>query len=128
MVSILGYYVVSWPRLGSRMEAVDPVLVSDLLFCILFVGITLEAVRRTVGWSLLTVILTFLLFAFIGRLIPSWTSLAWIPELFKYSGFTPADAAENFTMTPNGLLGITTSTSLANSLAARPRPRWFLAD
>ena len=112
VVSILGYYVVSWPRLGSRMEAVDPVLVSDLLFCILFVGITLEAVRRTVGWSLLTVILTFLLFAFIGRLIPSWTSLAWIPELFKYSGFTPADAAENFTMTPNGLLGITTSTSL----------------
>ncbi|NIP94920.1 MAG: TRAP transporter large permease subunit, partial [Akkermansiaceae bacterium] len=34
------------------------------------------------------------------------------PELVKFSGFTAGDAVENFTMTPNGLLGVTTATSL----------------
>lgn len=112
VVAVLIYYPLSLSRLSDRMEAVDPVLTQDLIFGGILLLIVLECVRRVVGWSLLGVLLAFLLFAFIGQLIPSWTSQSWVPELFKYSGFTPGDAAESFTMTANGLLGITTQTSL----------------
>ncbi len=112
VAAVMGYYLLSWQRLSERMEAVDPILLGDLLFGVLLVGIALECVRRTVGWSLLGVILAFLCFGFLGRLIPGWTSFAWVPELIKFSGFSLGDAVENFTMTPNGLLGVTTMTSM----------------
>ncbi len=109
---VLVYYLTSWRRLAGRMEAVDPILTLDVLISGVLVVIMLVCVWRAVGWSLLGVILVFLAFGFIGRILPGWTSLAWVPELVKFSGFTLQDAAENFTMTPNGLLGVTTSTSL----------------
>ena len=98
--AVLGYYLSSWQRLTGRMEAVDPILTIDILFGILLVGIMLECVRRAVGWSLLGVIAAFLVFGFLGRIVPGWTSLDWVPEMIKFSGFTLGDAAENFTMKP----------------------------
>jgi TRAP transporter 4TM/12TM fusion protein len=112
VLAVMGYYFFSWQRLSGRMEAVDPILMIDIVFGLLLVGIMLECVRRAVGWSLLGVILVFLAFGFLGRIIPAWTSFTWVPELMKFSGFTLGDAVENFTMTPNGLLGVTTSTSM----------------
>lgn len=112
LVGVAVYYGSSWARLSARMEAVDPILTADLLFGSLLVVIMLICVRRAIGWSLLSVLLVFLAYAFLGKLFPGWTSLGWVPELVKFSGFSLGDAVENFTMTPNGLLGVTTSTSM----------------
>ena len=112
VAAVLLYYLTSWPRLDARMVGVDPVLFQDRLFGFGLIAIMLVGVRRAVGWSLLSVILVFLGVAFMGRILPGWTSYTWVPELIKYSGFTASDAVEHFTMTPHGLLGVTTSTSL----------------
>lgn len=105
---VLIYYLVSAERLASRMEGVNPVLGVDIVCGVFFVVAILECVRRVVGWSLLTVIGAFLVFGFAGR----WISMSWMPEMFRFSGFTMAEAVENFTMTANGLLGVTTATSV----------------
>ena len=108
----VAYYLTHAGRLVARMEAVDPILNGDLFFGSVIVLVLLECVRRVIGWTLLGVILLFLVYAFAGRWWSGWVGVPWIPELFKFSGFQFTEAIENFTMKPNGAFGITTSTSL----------------
>ena len=108
----VGYYLAHADRLVARMEAVDPILTGDLIFGSVVVVILLECVRRVIGWTLLGVILLFLVYGFVGRWWGGWVAVPWIPELLKFSGFHFAEAIENFTMKPNGVYGITTATSL----------------
>ena len=112
LVSVTIYFIFSIERLSTRMEAVDPIYPMDVILSLLLILLVMECVRRVVGWSLGAVILVFLGFGFVGRLIPSWTQWSWLPELFKFSGFTLSEAVENFALTPNGLLGVTTATSV----------------
>lgn len=112
VVATMIYYFRSVERLTGRMEGVDEVYTSDVVFGIILMATVLECVRRIVGWSLLWVILGFLGFGFLGRIFPYWLDWGWIPEMVKFSGFTVPEAIENFTMTANGLLGVTTSTSV----------------
>ena len=58
-LSTMGYYLAVSTRLVERMENVDPVLPHDMLFGIIAVLLILEATRRVIGWSLLSVILGF---------------------------------------------------------------------
>lgn len=97
------YYLVSAGRLASRIELVDPIYMSDLLFGVLLVLLILEGVRRAVGWSLLGLLLCVLLYAAGG---------AWFPGWLRFRGFDLEETVEMLTMTTNGLLGITTETSL----------------
>ncbi|MBM3832814.1 MAG: TRAP transporter fused permease subunit [Verrucomicrobia bacterium] len=106
------YYSVSRQRLMERMEGVDPILNVDLAMGVMLTAIVLECVRRVTGWSLLSVILLSLALGFVGTVFPGWVDLSWIPEMLKFSGFSLSEAVENFTMTANGLLGVTTSTSV----------------
>ena len=108
----VGYYLTHAGRLVARMEAVDPILTGDLVFGSVVVVILLECVRRVIGWTLLGVILAFLVYGFVGRWWDGWVGIPWIPELFKFSGFQFSEAIETLTMKPNGVFGITTSTSL----------------
>jgi len=112
LLAVCAYFLVSMNRLDARMESVDPIFTADIFFAGLFILVVLESVRRVIGWSLLGVILVFLAFGFVGRMISSWTQLSWLPELFKFSGFTVPEAMENFALTSNGLLGVTTATSV----------------
>ena len=85
------------------MEGVDPVLAVDIVFGLLLLALLLEGVRRAVGWPLLAVLLAFLAYGFAG---------AWMPGWLNFSGFELSEAVEILTLSLNGVLGITTSTSV----------------
>jgi TRAP transporter 4TM/12TM fusion protein len=99
----MGYYLTASTRLVERMENVDPILPHDLLFGVFAVLLILEATRRVIGWSLLSVILGFLAYGFLGPWFPGW---------LRFQGFDPALYVEILTMTGHGLMGITTETSV----------------
>lgn len=104
LVFASAWYIYSQEaRLTSRWETIDPVLELDILFFFIICGILLECVRRVVGWSLLAVIAVFALYAFAGPFCPGW---------LKFSGFSIEELAEFCTMTPNGIFGTTTITSV----------------
>ncbi len=97
------YYLLDLGRLTERMEGVDPVLPVDVLFGLLGMTVLLEGVRRAVGWPLLGVLLAFLAYGFVGDWMPGWLS---------FSGFRLEEAIEILTLSLNGILGITTGTSV----------------
>ncbi len=103
VVASTGYYLFAANRLTERMESIDDIFVSDIAFGIITVMVILECVRRVVGWSLLGVLIAFLFYGFQGRWFPGW---------LKYQGFGYEEMIEILTMTANGVLGITTETSL----------------
>lgn len=103
VVAATVYYLAMAERFTSRMEGIDPVLAVDVVFGVLIVLVMLECVRRTVGWSLLGVILAFVAYGFLGKLFPGW---------MRFRGFDLLETVENFTMTANGVLGLTTETSV----------------
>ena len=97
------YYLLSANRLTQRMEGVDPVLTVDIAFGVIGTAVLLEGVRRAVGWPLLGVVAAFLAYAFGG---------AWAPGWLQFSGFGVGEAIEILTLSLNGILGITTATSV----------------
>lgn len=97
------YYLLSARRLTERMEGVDPVSLTDVLFGVAAVAVLIEGVRRAVGWPLVGVIVAFLLYGFSG---------AWMPGWLRFSGFAIDEAVEILTLSLNGVLGITTATSV----------------
>ncbi len=97
------YFLSEVDRLTSRMESVAEVFPLDVGFGIVVIVTLLECVRRTVGWALNAVILVFLFYAFFGYLFPGW---------LRFGGFGLEEMIETLTMTGNGVLGVTTSTSV----------------
>jgi TRAP transporter 4TM/12TM fusion protein len=97
------YYMIEANRLTARMEGIDEVMTHDIVFGTVVIVVLMECVRRVVGWSLLGVIVAFLFYGFFG---------SWFPGWMEFSGFSFAEVIENFTMTANGILGITTATSV----------------
>lgn len=101
--AVLLYYLADWKRFYERMENVDPVLPVDLVMGVLVLAILFEAVRRTVGWSLLTVIVIFVAYGFLGRWFPGWLA---------FQGFSFELFIEIMTVATHGILGLTTETSV----------------
>jgi TRAP transporter 4TM/12TM fusion protein len=97
------YYLLSARRLTERIEGVDPVLPVDMFFGALVVLLLLEGVRRVVGWSLLGVLIAFLAYGLVGEWTPGW---------LRFSGFGLQETVEILAMSLNGILGITTDTSV----------------
>ena len=90
-------------RLTGRMEGIDEVLIYDMICGVILILIIMECVRRVVGWSLLGVILIFLFYAFAG---------SWFPGWFHFDGFGLSEMVDTLSMTANGVLGVTTETSI----------------
>jgi TRAP transporter 4TM/12TM fusion protein len=101
--AVLVYYLAEWRRFYERMENVDPVLPIDMLMGVLVLVVLAEAVRRTVGWSLLGVVLGFVAYGFLGRWFPGWLA---------FQGFPFDMFIEVMTMATHGILGLTTETSV----------------
>ena len=69
--AVLVYYMVSAPRLTERIEGIDKVFPVDIAFGLLLIVLLLEGVRRAVGWSLLSVLLVFLVYGLAGNAFPA---------------------------------------------------------
>ncbi len=103
VLATAAYYYLSAERLASRIEMVDDVFARDIVFGILLVVLLLEGVRRAVGWSLLGLLLFVVFYAAAGPWFPGWS---------RFRGFGLEETIEMLTMTTNGVLGITTETSV----------------
>ncbi|MCE8419645.1 TRAP transporter fused permease subunit [Rhodovulum sulfidophilum] len=90
-------------RLERRFEMIDPVLPVDILLHVLGLALIFEAVRRSVGWSLLAVVLIFLAYAYLGP---------WFPGLMQFPGFSLPTQAELIGMKTDGIFGVTASAAI----------------
>ncbi|MBA4206663.1 MAG: C4-dicarboxylate ABC transporter permease [Polymorphum sp.] len=90
-------------RLERRFEMIDPILPVDILLHVLGLALIFEAVRRSVGWSLLAVVLTFLAYAYLGP---------WFPGLMRFPGFDLPTQAELISMKTDGIFGVTASAAI----------------
>ncbi|MEM4199796.1 MAG: hypothetical protein QW234_05760, partial [Nitrososphaerota archaeon] len=88
------YYLLEANRFTTRMEGVDRVFARDIVFCLLLLLPLLEAVRRTVGWSLLGVIILFVFYGFAGP---------YFPGQLAFSGLSLREFTEIMAMSLEGL-------------------------
>ncbi len=98
-----GYFALHADRIQSRIVFFDEIFPLDRVFCILLVLLLVEAVRRTVGLSLLLVVLFFLFYGWFGYLFPGW---------FHYQGMNLDEYVELLFLGDSGIFGIPIETSL----------------
>ncbi len=100
-LSLVGgaHLVWNYDRLISRMNFVDPLHPLDIVIALLLIGLTLEACRRVVGWSLPTLASLFLVYQLVGP---------WMPGLLRHTGISLSDLAEQQALAVQGLFGIPT--------------------
>jgi len=91
---VCGYLTVNFPRLTAIANIVN---VETLTVSIVVTLLTLEAVRRTIGWSLVIILLVLAAYALLGHLVPGQLQGRRVEtgELFTY-----------LNLDNNGLLGI----------------------
>jgi TRAP transporter 4TM/12TM fusion protein len=102
-LAIGAYFIRNAGRLQTRIIMIDPVFTADVVLCIVLVVLLLEAVRRTVGWSLLAVVAFFLFYGWFGRLFPAW---------LNFNGIPVNDYVELLFLSDSGIFGIPVETSL----------------
>src|SRR5680860_1120455 len=64
------YLILNMDRLVMRISILDPLTTTDIIFGLVILILTLEATRRSVGLGLTVVVLVFVLYIFLGHLIP----------------------------------------------------------
>jgi TRAP transporter 4TM/12TM fusion protein len=91
---VCGYVTVSFPQLTALASIVSP---ETLTLSVILTALTVEAVRRTIGWSLVAILLVIAGYVLIGHLVPGrlTTSRVGWAELLVY-----------LNLDNNGLLGI----------------------
>jgi TRAP transporter 4TM/12TM fusion protein len=97
------YFVYYKDRILERIVFVDKVFPLDSILCILLVIFLLEATRRTVGMSLFSVTLGFLIYGWFGSLFPGW---------LNFRGIGLEEYVEVLFLGDSGIYGIPVDTSL----------------
>ncbi|HBO38839.1 MAG TPA: C4-dicarboxylate ABC transporter permease [Pasteurellaceae bacterium] len=97
------HYYTATPRLESRLEMIDDVLFADKFAFVAGLAMLFEAVRRSVGFSLLSVVIVFVIYGYFGPYFPGWTA---------FEGFSLDTMAELISMQTEGIFGITASTAV----------------
>ena len=103
VAAVAAYLWIAVPRFMTRIDNVSPVFWWDVVFGLLMIALLIEAVRRTVGWILVWVIVGFILYGAFGYLVPG---------VAGFRGFGLEEFVEILTMTTSGILGVTTETSV----------------
>jgi TRAP transporter 4TM/12TM fusion protein len=93
-LAVCGYLTVQFPRLTAISGTVDT---ETMTLAIAITALTIEAVRRTIGWSLVIILLVLAGYALLGHLVPGQlqTRNVGAGELLAY-----------LNLDNNGLLGI----------------------
>src|SRR5207249_4252779 len=93
-LAVCGYLTVQFPRLTAISGTVDA---ETMTLAIAITALTIEAVRRTIGWSLVIILLVLAGYALLGHLVPGQlqTRNVGAGELLAY-----------LNLDNNGLLGI----------------------
>ena len=84
------YLTVKFPELINRMGYIT---VSNVVFGSLFIGLSLEAIRRMQGWSLVILVLCFIFYALFANYFPSVLNLSAtsFPRLISYLYLEPSN-------------------------------------
>lgn len=91
------YYWMNVERMQLRFEMIDPVFLGEKLAFWVGIPLILEGVRRTIGWSLLLVVLGFLIYGF---------GIIDLPGLLYFSGFKLNEYVEITMLGTEGVFGV----------------------
>jgi TRAP transporter 4TM/12TM fusion protein len=96
---ILSLFVLFWTlgnhsRFLMRIPLYSEMTVIDAIVGILFVGLVLEAGRRTLGWTITILASIFIAYAFFGP---------YMPAMFRHTGMTINDFVDHMYLTDVGL-------------------------
>ncbi len=93
-LALLGYLTVYFPRLTATSGSLSPEIV---ILAVAITALTLEATRRTIGWSLVIILLVLAGYVLVGHLVPGrmQTREVAVGDMLAY-----------LNMDNNGLLGI----------------------
>ncbi|MEX2641827.1 MAG: TRAP transporter fused permease subunit [Acetobacterales bacterium] len=95
-IGACGYLILHADTVQQRMYLVDPLTTWELVFSCGIVVAVLEAVRRTVGMTVVALVVAFLLYAVFGNLLP---------HPFWHRGFAPEAVLETIYLSQDSLWG-----------------------
>lgn len=99
----IGAYLVSnFERYSTRIPFVHPPTTLDIVCGVALVLILLEACRRIVGWSLTSVAMVFIAYAFVGK---------HLPGLLAHRGLSLERFVDLQAISVNGIFGLPTGVS-----------------
>lgn len=96
LVASCAYLFFSVDYIQTRMQFITPLSDIEMIFSTALFAIVLEAARRTTGWTLVIVVLTFLAFALWGN---------YLPTPFWHSGKTLEQVMDLMYLTNLGMFG-----------------------
>ena len=98
------YILTDYRRITWRMPYFDPVMPLDTLFGALTIILVLELARRTVGKTLVVLVVVVIMYTIFGR---------YFPGVLYHSGVSAENLLEHLYLTSNGVFGSLTSLSQA---------------
>ncbi|NLM95109.1 MAG: TRAP transporter fused permease subunit [Firmicutes bacterium] len=103
-VSSAVYILFEYQRIVWRLPFFDPLTVGDWIFGILTIALVLELTRRTVGKTLVGIVVFLIIYTLYGK---------YFPGLLRHPGIPAKNLLEHLFLTTNGLYGSLASLSLA---------------
>lgn len=106
LVLVIYHIFTEFDRLQRRIPYVTPVTVMDIIATVILVAAVLEAVRRSLGYSLFFFMTLVIIYGFFGR---------YFPGMMRFRGLSLPAFTDLMIMTTDGLFGTPIGTS-ANTL------------
>ena len=98
LVAPLGYVLLNYRHFaGGRFPYVSELSVVEIALGIAFIGVTIEAARRTMGTSIAIIAIVFFAYPFIGP---------YLPGLFYHTGYPLETVIDALVFTTDGIFGI----------------------
>lgn len=91
-----GYLILHQDRLAERLPVIDPLRDLDVLVAVVLVLLVLEATRRCIGMTLVTLVAGFLAYGFLGDRLEG---------PFYHRSLSLSEIAEHLIYSPEGLFG-----------------------
>lgn len=90
------YYFIHADRIAMRAVGVDPLTTWDIIFGLIFVLLSIEAARRTIGFAIILVALLFIAYALFGHLLGG---------IWFHHEMSPVEVLDQLAFSFNGLWG-----------------------